>query len=332
MSAGNLSAAIDSRSVPALQSGSLPCRPCSSGRWRCQATSPRCRNCSSCAVPPTAIGRWASTSTSISSPAVRATGWGWWGKRAAKLLAYTHLTPSREPGRWTFEMAVHPLHRTIAVVEETARTAMSTRGGARGMPGSESGCSALPWPRCFTNSGSRRSASSGSCGGRCHPRSAPASRRDLDRRLQGRDRRGAVARSQQPRLRRSSRERRLGPRGARRSDRRTMVRPAGIPVGLAGRQVGRLLLDQAPLRRPGGDLHRRGGARDPRQGLGRVLTLDGLWDLAERQGATTAMLYVDAANTTGLEALRATWVLPRPCRPRPGAPMVTAPLPWEKSS
>ncbi len=37
-----------------------------------------------------------------------------------------------------------------------------------------------------------------------------------------------------------------------------------------------------------------------RRGLGRALTLDGLWDLADRQGATTAMLYVDAANTRGL--------------------------------
>ncbi len=35
--------------------------------------------------------------------------------------------------------------------------------------------------------------------------------------------------------------------------------------------------------------------------MGRALTLEGLWDLADRQGATTAMLYVDAANTGGLK-------------------------------
>ena len=42
----------------------------------------------------------------------------------------------------------------------------------------------------------------------------------------------------------------------------------------------------------------RPGARQ--KGLGRLMVLAGLSDLAERQGATEGMLYVDAANTAAM--------------------------------
>ena len=197
-------------------------------------------------------------------------------------------------------MAVHPFHRTVAAVEETARTAISTardEGHARSM--GVPPCLGRGASPTGVRGGARAAAAAPIAATRRAPRH-PAG--DLDHRLQGGPRRGAVARAQQPRLRRSSGERCLGPRGDRRSDPRhrgSTLRDSGLALAntpwwaSAGPSCTPRIWGRSTS----------SGWRQPglrRLGLGRVLTLVGLWDLAERQGATTAMLYVDAANTRGL--------------------------------
>ena len=227
-------------------------------------------------------------------------GLGLVGEKGGELLAYTHLTPSREPGRWTFEMAVHPLHRTTDVVEETARTAMhaASERGASGLrvwvfrPALAEVLHQLGFEEERELRQLRRSLPPEE-----HPVipdgiSMTSFRTETDeepwldlnnRVFAGHPENGAWDRE-------VLEDRLAAP----------WFDPDGFRLAWRGdRLVGfcwtKLHSDAL------GEIYIVGVAPELQgTGLGRTLTLEGLWDLSDRQGATTAMLYVDAANKSGL--------------------------------
>ena len=228
-------------------------------------------------------------------------GVGLVGDEGGKILAYTHLTPSREPGQWTFEMAVHPLHRTIAVVEETARTAMSTAAehGAAGLrvwvfrPALAEVLHQLGFEEERELRQLRRSLP---------PEERPSFPPGIS--IAG----FRVETDEEPWLDLNNRVFAGHPENGAwdhevLADR--LAAPWFDPQGFKFAWQGDKLVGFCWTKLHDhdlGEIYIVGVAPELQgKGLGRALTLEGLWDLADRQGATTAMLYVDAANTGGLK-------------------------------
>jgi mycothiol synthase len=227
-------------------------------------------------------------------------GIGLVGESDGELLAYTHLTPSREPGRWTFEMAVHPLHRTLAVVEGTATTAMRSAAehGATGLrvwvfrPAVAEVLHQLGFEEERELRQLRRSLP---------PEVRPHLPPGIS--IAG----FKVGTDEEAWLDLNNRTFAGHPENGAWDDEVLADRitaPWFDPEGfrLAWRDSSLVGFCWTKLHSEDlGEIYIIGVEPELQgAGLGRALTLDGLWDLAERQGATTAMLYVDAANTRGL--------------------------------
>ena len=228
-------------------------------------------------------------------------GLGLVGEEEGKILAYTHLTPSREPGRWTFEMAVHPLHRNISVVEKTARTAISTaaKHGAAGLrvwvfrPALAEVLHQLGFEEERELRQLRRSLP---------PEERPSFPPGIS--IAG----FRIEADEEPWLDLNNRVFAGHPENGAWDHEVVADRlaapwfdPQGFKLAWQGDQLVGFCwtkLHDHYL----GEIYIVGVAPELQgTGLGRALTLEGLWDLADRQGATTAMLYVDAANTGGLK-------------------------------
>jgi mycothiol synthase len=227
-------------------------------------------------------------------------GVGLVGEEGGELLAYTHLTPSREQARWTFEMAVHPLHRTVAAVEETARTAISTAAG-RGASGLAVWVFRPALAEVLHQLGFEEEREL-----RQLRRSLPPDERpDIPPEISITGFR--VGRDEEPWLELNNRAFAGHPENGA-WDREVIddriAAPWFDPQGFRLAWRGTTLVGFCWTKLHSedlGEIYIVGVAPESqRLGLGRVLTLVGLWDLAERQGATTAMLYVDAANIRGL--------------------------------